>query len=1189
MKSTGPISDSGPTDNSRITARPEIHNGWVSSAQGIPSQITPVEKNLANEQSTTDLEESAQSEKLDDADDKDKRDVQDEEDSVNAADDEDDGYGSPGSSVSDPLSDPDVSYGRQIGGKRLRQHAQHLTITENRIRSLERRLAALEKLPTRPSTPEVNLEDEPKPIFKPQLNFVKWAQFKATMKIKEGEVRHAIDVLVGEPILFHQRHRKNARTIVTESRFSQAEDDNFPLESIPERIRINSPVLLDVLKNVIGGSFRMQTEPTVVLRPYKAFTFYETELREALEAMEKSLTEQSKQAIYTPTQEKIHSSEGFDENLDKAETERDRPVEAASETEIERQKSVQAIEELRGLVRFVEALSPLVKIIKQKPTQLLKAGDATTDSEETPTQKREKISVPFKDLWYIFQPGEYIICKGSKEGYQRVWRIVQCTGGRAYLSTEGNRDRVDGPHLAKHSPLVLDCYYLDFDGKKFGPVYHRFDIQPFENNRDVSSLEVFPIAYAADSETILNELSKQGEDFVNAIRACQKYCVGRTRTWTPKGERIAHHLHPEDVDGPVMVDFDRAIQFNPTWSPDFTLPNFADQDRRETREMTMHEDVTCSDDGNCVDANCCQNENILDDYEWDRQRMDDFISTEDILRSFNDSSDFVSPLPADYRLCPNRVFGFILRSRKWACLPVSGLKEIKRETSNLQDLELPGHHKDIVTGLAESHFRTKAKEKRAQRYEAQREFDLVRAKGKGLIILLHGAPGVGKTSTAECIAEANATPLFPITCGDLGLNPVDVEQNLELNFQLAESWGCVLLLDEADVFLAQRTQNDIKRNALVSIFLRALEYYSGILFLTTNRVGTIDEAFRSRIHMSLLYPILSEAQTMKIWKSQLARAQKRDPTLIVKADDVLLFAKNLHEQQMKKRKVGWNGRQIRNAMQTAVALAEYDSVMSSPNPETPQSPSLEIKWFNIIASASWQFEAYLEDALQLSAREYAQQISMRADRASTDHLVMPEVSTLPPSMQPLFGIKPMESSQSVHPQTGSLFGVAGDSILQQPSSAGHDASPAQQWIPRTPNNPPASAPRAQYTPTPVSHYIPPQAPGNIFGSTGDVPLSVSQPFTLSNLYGTVNMPNTLPQDSLLFPGQRRAVTPTHQHYQYYGAMDPSSGHPVTHPWRDPVVSSGSPAGNMTMSGPTLTQPVKQYPQPSMPESGNSAQ
>jgi SpoVK/Ycf46/Vps4 family AAA+-type ATPase len=54
------------------------------------------------------------------------------------------------------------------------------------------------------------------------------------------------------------------------------------------------------------------------------------------------------------------------------------------------------------------------------------------------------------------------------------------------------------------------------------------------------------------------------------------------------------------------------------------------------------------------------------------------------------------------------------------------------------------------------------------------------------------------------------------TKGDLGTSPRDVEKKLEEAFQLAQLWECVLLLDEADIFLAQRTESDIVRNALVS-------------------------------------------------------------------------------------------------------------------------------------------------------------------------------------------------------------------------------------------------------------------------------------------------------------------------------------------------------------------------------------
>jgi hypothetical protein len=72
-----------------------------------------------------------------------------------------------------------------------------------------------------------------------------------------------------------------------------------------------------------------------------------------------------------------------------------------------------------------------------------------------------------------------------------------------------------------------------------------------------------------------------------------------------------------------------------------------------------------------------------------------------------------------------------------------------------------------------------------------------------------------------------------------------VEERLTQVLELAQRWKAVVLLDEADVFLAQRDNAGIERNALVSIFLRKLEYYQGILILTTNLVTHCDSAFES--------------------------------------------------------------------------------------------------------------------------------------------------------------------------------------------------------------------------------------------------------------------------------------------------------------------------------------------------------
>lgn len=155
--------------------------------------------------------------------------------------------------------------------------------------------------------------------------------------------------------------------------------------------------------------------------------------------------------------------------------------------------------------------------------------------------------------------------------------------------------------------------------------------------------------------------------------------------------------------------------------------------------------------------------------------------------------------------------------------------------------------------------------------------------------------------------------MFSITCGDIGETAEDVERNLDRCFQMAHKWGCVLLLDEADVFLAKRTKDDLRRNALVSVFLRVLEYYAGILFLTTNRVGVFDEAFKSRIHMSLGYPTLDLDSTEQIWQMNIDRSKEHlGSKLKVKEKEILRFAVNHFMQKERAGEGPWNGRQIRN-------------------------------------------------------------------------------------------------------------------------------------------------------------------------------------------------------------------------------------------------------------------------------------
>ena len=201
--------------------------------------------------------------------------------------------------------------------------------------------------------------------------------------------------------------------------------------------------------------------------------------------------------------------------------------------------------------------------------------------------------------------------------------------------------------------------------------------------------------------------------------------------------------------------------------------------------------------------------------------------------------------------------------------------------------------------------------------------------------------------------------------------PGEVEEKLKEMFRLAQDWGCIMLLDEADIFLAQRTVTDHQRNALVSgnctfgtclpsqeltliVFLRTLEYYEGVLFLTTNRVGVFDEAFKSRIHMTLYYPPLDKMKTKKIWETHISRA--KDAGIIAEDPDcreLLSYAEEIFNlQRSPQNGPVWNGRQIRNAFQSAVALAAFHA-------KADQPVYLKKIYFESVVDVSTKFNKYI--------------------------------------------------------------------------------------------------------------------------------------------------------------------------------------------------------------------------------------
>jgi len=226
---------------------------------------------------------------------------------------------------------------------------------------------------------------------------------------------------------------------------------------------------------------------------------------------------------------------------------------------------------------------------------------------------------------------------------------------------------------------------------------------------------------------------------------------------------------------------------------------------------------------------------------------------------------------------------------------VEKIRDIEWNTDAFNNLVLPHDHKCLLKSLVEAHHKDIGFD------------DFIKGKGHGLVVNLFGPPGVGKTFSAEATSELVRRPLYVVGGGDLGTKAASLDMALQRIFDVATDWKAIVLIDEADVFLEKRSMNDLERNAMVAVFLRHVEYYRGILFLTTNRVRAFDEAFLSRIHVALHFQNLSEESKIQVWNAFIS---KIGAAASITPEQINMLAKR-----------DVNGRQIKNAARTAQSLA----------------------------------------------------------------------------------------------------------------------------------------------------------------------------------------------------------------------------------------------------------------------------
>lgn len=626
-----------------------------------------------------------------------------------------------------------------------------------------------------------------------------------------------------------------------------------------EGVRINSRAVLRLLSHVTGESWA--DKPHTFLRPFKILIHFHEQMKEELSASGAKLLASGEVMMEDSAQDLQMDS-------------------SAKATEFESAKVAGESSGSKQPVRTGQMNDASVQTTEggnHSKAESASSGSFSIDYDEykeiqvymdfvrdrlLPTyhmfdnlDHKDRPKVQFADLWSLFRPGELVFQRddsptpgtgnrhppAGKKGARHLWRV--CWIQRHVIDWRvdnlGDKDAALRRNALKdRDDLVIQAYYIDFDGVSYHAVGADWTIKWFDGDKDVTKLELCPVRFEKDHQATISQLGERGKLFKKLISEAQLAIAhdGWTLTKTPSGSQIdgyesddhppwsflaENRLKSEYIDSDVIVDFQETYQVYPSWKP--TFMEYGEQQFDPGVELDNFSIIWWS--GPSRSQVIRKTKEIVVDWddvefqEVDEQvKNDDFIVSDE-CRTTEKDPDKQRFTSQDIALLPERLCVYSLRQRRFVNADIANLKQLPTVLNPFNDLKISDRDKLLIESIVQDHFDKKKVQRNIEgRGMEALEQDFIRGKGKGLVILLHGAPGVGKTATAEAVAAAHQKPLFPITCGDLGVEPTMVERTLSEIFRLSNLWDCVLLLDEAEIFLSHREKKDdnLQRNALVS-------------------------------------------------------------------------------------------------------------------------------------------------------------------------------------------------------------------------------------------------------------------------------------------------------------------------------------------------------------------------------------
>lgn len=533
---------------------------------------------------------------------------------------------------------------------------------------------------------------------RPVASYVPWRLFKhcspnPAFSSREKENLFAIDVLDGEPDLSIPRQSyEGYYTVQNDGKKMPASVPKTAQGLIPERIRLNGPQFAQTFRAVGCEHYSSDQTQLVLLQPYRLLVYYEKDIRKrhadlkrklevSSDQKDKSYASNPPESGHHGTVHSVAEQESHD-NTD-AGAQSSLKVERGAECDNHTRDNTQHDEVEEAQRRPGDKDSEEIEETKfplaSTKTALAYLGclihfmDTTVSIRQNYVQGSECRKVRFRDLWYLFSPGDEVVRQDEKQ----IYRVIDVTNPTHRASSKNVFFDLDDGDDSRY--FQVSCVFVDSDGKKIGPVSTKFMIKAFAGERAVESLEVYPLRLhrfttdheridqptSSDPQTLRQQLIKRGRKFFQA--ACMK--LGNTFYDGPT-------LDGDDIESQVVVDFETALS-SAHQAPELeSLLSDAD----DSSEVISETGDYTAGKVRCVAA-CCYPDYVCNDSFVDEKRKEEYIdslipentyaklpSVAIYPRTLDDTTDDNALTDDEFLLMSYRVFAFVLRTRKWGKL-----------------------------------------------------------------------------------------------------------------------------------------------------------------------------------------------------------------------------------------------------------------------------------------------------------------------------------------------------------------------------------------------------------------------------------------------------------------------------------------------------------------------------------------